>query len=272
MAAIVLLLSVWRPLPVNAGTVPMDAACAGFGAPGWPGEQGVPLCRKAFAARFDTAAKVPLWTVEHLTKPQVRSTGKGSKRDHFREDPALGKRSPTLADYRGADFDRGHMAPAEDADWDGAAYRETFLLSNVAPMVGRTMNRTLWADIEQVARDWAYCRGEVYVWTGPVLKHPVASGRFIGPSRVAVPEQFYKIIYAPQGPQVIAFLAANQKYQKPAVSSFVVAVDKIEALTGLDFLSALPDAVEQRLEASAAEATRRIHAYQGDGPYCGFSR
>jgi endonuclease G len=74
----------------------------------------------------------------------------------------------------------------------------------------------------------------------------------IGKEKVAVPNYFYKIVLDEyQGKyRMIAFLIPNDESKRP-LYEFVVSVDKIEQLTGIDFFYQLPDVVENQLEKSS---------------------
>ena len=71
-----------------------------------------------------------------------------------------------------------------------------------------------------------------------------------------VPTHFYKVILAESTAgelELFAFLLANDR--QPLAGEprdYLVTVDSIEALSGLDFFSVLPDADEHRLEAAVA--------------------
>ena len=78
---------------------------------------------------------------------------------------------------------------------------------------------------------------------------------------MAVPSGFYKIVAdlsVPESPEVLAFFFPHQdvtgNVPKVQVESVLESVDEIERMTGLDFLSALPDEVERPIGAIAATA------------------
>ena len=50
--------------------------------------------------------------------------------------------------------------------------------------------------------------------------------------------------------KAIAFLMAHEESNK-ALYEFVVSIDEIEALTGIDFFPALPDDIENELESTS---------------------
>jgi|TARA_B110000971_G_scaffold103221_1_gene106192 endonuclease G len=65
---------------------------------------------------------------------------------------------------------------------------------------------------------------------------------------VSVPDQFYKIIYDVKNQKMFAYLMPNKKIESR--EKYVVTVDSIEALTGIDFYADLSDDLEDKLEAS----------------------
>lgn len=83
--------------------------------------------------------------------------------------------------------------------------------------------------------------------TGGVLSDNLKG---IGSEDVSVPKYFYKVLldYNQGNVKMIAFLVPHQESSKP-LYEFVVSVDKIEALTGIDFFPQLADNLEEKLEA-----------------------
>ena len=71
-------------------------------------------------------------------------------------------------------------------------------------------------------------------------------------NKVWVPDAFFKVILCRQGkPKAIGFIYRNEGV-KQYVDEAVCSVDKVEALTGIDFFPSLDDATENRIEASAS--------------------
>ena len=84
----------------------------------------------------------------------------------------------------------------------------------------------------------------------PFEKRLIKEGlKTIGTEDVAVPNYFYKIILTKDKSNMIGFLVPHKDSNKP-LYSFVVPVDEIEKMTGIDFFSALPDDLENKLEAN----------------------
>ena len=65
---------------------------------------------------------------------------------------------------------------------------------------------------------------------------------------MSVPDQFYKIIYDAKNQKMFAYLMPNKKIESR--EKYVVTVDAIEALTGIDFYHELDDDLENKPEAS----------------------
>jgi len=165
--------------------------------------------------------------------------------DDFRPDPSVRTGSAETSDYSGSGYDRGHLAPAADMAWSGATMSESFYYSNMSPQLPG-FNRGVWKRLEELFRDWAGLYDSLLVVTGPVLSPQLPS---IGPNRVSVPEFYYKVLVdtARTHKHGIGFLLPNNSSQLP-LTAFVVTIDSVERLTGLDFFHAFPDVLEKSLE------------------------
>jgi len=179
---------------------------------------------------------------EHLSRTQF-------KRPYFEIDKAVKTKAAHWRNYKQSGYDRGHLCPAADRKYSQEAHDETFLTSNISPQ-SHGFNSGIWNALEQKVRVWSNTYDGVFVVTGGVLKGNLKT---IGAEAVAVPNYFYKILmdYNRGKPKMIAFLMAHETSGRP-LSDFVVSVDQIESLTGIDFFPQLNDAIEDRLEASSS--------------------
>ena len=95
-------------------------------------------------------------------------------------------------------------------------------------------------------RKWVLSAGRLYVVTGGVLTSNKVRIGLDG----NIPKYFYKVVYDPNGQgKMIAFLIPNEKSTKP-LQSYVLSVDSVESLTGIDFFPELKDSIENILESS----------------------
>ncbi|MES2576495.1 MAG: DNA/RNA non-specific endonuclease, partial [Bacteroidota bacterium] len=147
--------------------------------------------------------------------------------------------------YKKSIYDKGHLCPAGDMEFALDAYNETFFTSNISPQV-RNFNNGVWNRLEQKVRYWAVKYDGIYVITGGVLESSLIT---IGKEKVSVPKFFYKILLDNSGGnmKMIGFLIPNSESDKP-LYSFVVSVDYIEKMTGINFFPKLNDNIENQLE------------------------
>jgi endonuclease G len=169
------------------------------------------------------------------------------KRPYFEQDDKVANGSANYWNYKNSGYNKGHLCPAGDRTFSEEAYNETFLTSNISPQL-YDFNAGIWNRLEQKVRYWAEKYGQLYIVTGGVLKPNLKT---IGEENVAVPDYFYKIILDTQEPEIksIAFLIPHEASEK-GLYQFVVSINDIEKITGIDFFSKLPDDLEDELESS----------------------
>ncbi len=186
------------------------------------------------------------WVAYELKKSHLSKIN--FKRPYFEIDKAVTTGAAHWRNYKKSGYDRGHLCPAADRKYSQSAHDETFLTSNISPQK-HDFNSGVWNRLEQKTRYWASKYDGVFVISGGILK---GNMRTIGEEKVSVPNQFYKVLIDNNSgePKVLAFLMPHKDSSKP-LYEFVVSVDDIENLTGIDFFSELEDTVENRIEASS---------------------
>jgi endonuclease G len=197
--------------------------------------------------------------------------------DAFEEDAEFPPQArATLDDYAAvsSDYARGHMAPADDMRWSESAEGQSNLLTNIAPQIGQTFNGSIWKTIENRVRSWVMDREDLTIICGPVFEsrprvYPIARQpqterqklyNVVGENDVAVPTAFFKIVVDmrnQQSPNLLAFLVPHIETQpgpERRIETYLTSVDRIEELSGLDFLTNLPDNVQEEIESVVAAA------------------
>jgi endonuclease G len=185
-----------------------------------------------FASEYSPALRVPLYSVEHLTREHVveHQRNHDGRTDSFRPDDRLTHdQRAELADYKRSGYDRGHMAPDADS-WDAPSEYDTFVLSNMVPQAPDN-NRELHAHIEGAVRHLAKQEGELYVFTGPVFQ---GNTEYMH-RRVAIPSGIFKLVYDPKRNAAAAYLENN--VNGPQGQTYkVITPAELTQLTGIDFL------------------------------------
>lgn len=217
----------------------------------WPGELGAPavgtrdirrLDNDGFIIGYDVARRRPAWVVYGVTEV---ADYRHLPRPRFVADPRL-DHAPALSIYAGPDYDRGHLAPnyAMSQLYGQRAQRQSFYYSNVTPQRPR-LNQLLWQRLEELEVD-AIAPQVDRLW---VMLGPVAA------DNVGVPTAFFRIWIARTsqgGWRSLAFMVPQTVRGDERLSDFVVAIDRIEAATGLDVFSGLDRSTQQQLEAEPA--------------------
>ena len=201
------------------------------------------LSHTAFSLGYSEEHEQAAWVSYLLSRQHERNSFE--RRNNFKEDPLIPGGSASSEDYTNSGYDRGHLAPAGDLDFGKEVLAESFYMSNISPQ-HPSFNRGGWRALEEQVRLWASREDSLLLVTGPVLRKGL---KRIGDNQVSVTEYFYKIILDARPPEVkvIGFLMANRGIMKN-IEDFVVPVDSIEALSGLDFFPQIPDVLEDSLE------------------------
>ncbi len=186
------------------------------------------------------------WVAYELKKDQLSHTN--HERPYFIDDPEAETGSASWRNYKRSGYDKGHLCPAGDRRFSVGAFNETFYTSNISQQLN-DFNAGVWNRLEQKTRYWASKYDGVYVVTGGVLTEGLET---IGNENVSVPKYFYKILLDRSRGEykVIAFLVPHEDSEKP-INKFVVSIDEIEKMTGINFFPKLPDAIEDKLEKSS---------------------
>ncbi|UYV66552.1 ENDOG [Cordylochernes scorpioides] len=219
---------------------------------GMPGVHHISLMGDDLVIGYDTALRVPRWVLEHLTPDSLSGGGFKRKGSDFFEDKSIHPyfRS-TTQDYKGSGFDRGHMAAAGNHKKFSRDYKDTFILSNMAPQVGEDFNRGIWNNLEIYVRDKFVTKyDETFVLTGTLFLprrdsqtgQATVSYKTIGSNNVAVPSHFFKVVVARQGDhmELESYLMANQGTKDSSLGKFLVPKKDIEKASGLLIFEKIP--------------------------------
>lgn len=182
----------------------------------------------------------PEWTFHMICQDCF---GDSKRQNNFREDPLVKTKSAQLSDYKGSGFDRGHLVPAADMNKNVKAMSESFYLSNMSPQ-NPSFNRGIWRKLETQIREWSMDYDTLFIVTGPIIEENYST---IGANEIAIPQYYYKAVYAKASGKMIGFILPNEG-SKENILQYQVTIDEIEKRTKLDFFPALQDDIEASLE------------------------
>ena len=195
---------------------------------------------KAIRVNFNPSLRIPNCVAYELTATMADMADAPDhevrKNYNYNKDPKI-KACPDHWEYRGSGYSRGHMAPAMDMRWDKTTMTECFYMTNMCPQETK-LNNDDWRVLEEKIHRWAKRDKRILVFTGPIMgKNPKMIGK--DKQNIAVPDAFFKVLYAPDQGRSIAFIYDNRPCPGN-ISKYAVTVAEVERRTGLTFSNAIP--------------------------------
>lgn len=200
---------------------------------------------KQFSLSYNEAAEQADWVAYELTREEIQI--KRKRTNHFTADLNIKTKSANNKDYSSTGFDKGHLCPAANCKASEEAYKESFVMSNISPQLP-LFNREVWKELETYERQLAMKYGKIWCVTGPVFIYGGNLGK-LGANKVTIPSYFYKVILRKNSEGKFKSIA----YLLPQVGAtknhrnYIVSVNSIETLTGIDFFPFL-EKNENRIE------------------------
>jgi endonuclease G, mitochondrial len=222
--------------------------------------QAIFIDRPQYALLYDRRKHTAVWASWQLNRDWLGQLN----RPAFAPDPLLSKErdliTPSL--YTGSGFDRGHLVPAADRNRTPEDSAAVFYMSNIVPQAPDN-NRGPWEGLESYCRSLAKSGKELHIIAGPLGRGGVGSkGRVesIAKGEIIVPANLWKIVVVIDRPglgiagvtatsRVIAVLMPNEQgIKEDDWRSFRTTVRDLEERTGYNFLSNVPQSVQDIVE------------------------
>lgn len=204
-----------------------------------------------YCMEYHLAKRHSRWVA--FTAYDVTAADHITRTDAWADDPALAPEyHTTKADYSG--YDRGHLVASNDRRYCREANEQTFYYSNMSPQLA-DFNQKIWQKLEENVKSWmqdAALRDTLYVVKGGTIRDDQVI-KYNGDSQVAVPKYYFMAVLARKGEQYqsIAFWLEHKSYPTPYdLPGKAISVDELEENTGIDFFPLLPDAIENKVEAT----------------------
>jgi endonuclease G len=188
------------------------------------------LCRESYAVGYNYKYKIPNFSVANLTLAKI---SKMYYRDnYYTEDRDIDREyRAKVIDYEKIGFIKAQLISDENLDFTKKAQIEAFLLSNIAPQY-TSFYYNIWDPLQEYIRDLLKRRAKLHIIAGTVIKD-----NYKLLNSIVIPTEFYMIIYDPFKQKAITFLIPHtKKIANTRLNSYITTVQKIEMLTGLDFL------------------------------------
>lgn len=219
--------------------------------------------KKQYHLSYNNSTRTANWVSWHLNTSYLGST---PRQDDFRADYTLPSQWYRVDDraYSGSGFDRGHICPSADRTLTITDNSATFLMTNMMPQAPNN-NRITWAQLESYCRSLVVSGKELFIVAGPHGQGGEGSNGYaetVNQGNVVVPSNTWKIILVldngdndlariNQNTRTIAIVMPNtQTANTKKWYEYRVSIDEVEQLTGFDFLTNVPDDIQQVIESS----------------------
>lgn len=213
---------------------------------------------------YDYTKRCPLWVAYPMNKGFCSS--EGSRTNAWCADPAVNEnRQPAL--YKsycseGKPYNRGHLLSSHARTGNTVANQQTFYFTNMVPQLSSTFNcgGSCWNALEEAeVAATPYGRDTLYVVTGCIFEdgHKSVRNRNDGID-CAVPDSFFKCYmkcsYDSSGTvtsaKAIGYIIPHNAPKNTYYSLYAASIDKIESITGWDFFANVPEAIQEKAEAT----------------------
>lgn len=209
--------------------------------------------KRPYTLSYNNSKRIPNWSSWQLNKSWL---GTVPRAKDFRSDSSLPKGwyQVKSSDYNGSGYDRGHLTPSADRTKDPETNSATFLMTNILPQTPDN-NRDVWEGLESESRKLVNLGKELYIVAGGLGEKGT-----IGAQKISIPASTWKVIVVmdqlnlkasdvTDKTRVIAVDIPNiQGIREKTWRDYRLSVDQLEEKTGYNFLSNVPEMVQQAIE------------------------
>jgi DNA/RNA endonuclease G (NUC1) len=268
-------------LPTTVATASTSALYGNnteFGDPtDWDDSDDFIIRRAQYTTSFNKNRNTPNWVSYDLEATHIGS--EVDRCDCFTQDPQLPSSYThiTTANYTGAGafagygIDRGHLARSFDRTTGNLDNATTYYFSNIIPQAA-DLNQGPWAILENYLGDKArFENKEVYIVAGVAG----SIGTVKDSGKLVIPDKVWKVavimphdrgladVHDYRDVEVVAVIMPNVAgIRNVDWHTYQTTIDAVEALSGYDLLSLLPDKIERAVESNTQPPFATL-----DGPY-----
>lgn len=217
------------------------------------------LANKYYVLSYNRAKGIPNWAAWRISKSEIGDIPRPNP-DPFKPDDRLPKdwNRITPSDYTRSGFDKGHVCPSADRSASVEGMTATFLMTNMTPQTG-DLNRGPWQKLEGYLRTLVTRGSDVYIVAG------IYGEKGKVKNEVSIPTNSWKVALVVPAGQPASSANANTRViavDMPNVNGiknadwqiYRTSVRQIEQKTGYNFLSNLPQNVQDAIETKVDNA------------------
>lgn len=220
-----------------------------------------------YMLEWDKTKRSQRWSCCQMTRENIKANVQRyySKTNQYPQDPDLAVADRFSGDpFYGSGFDHGHIIASADRLYNEDVNYQTFFLTNMQPQYTE-FNSGIWQKMENQVRKWVN-QGKssdvYYVCKGGTIDHGDQVLKTTGQG-LLVPRYFFMALLCQnsQGYKGIALWAENldEDHSSDNLKDYMISIDQLEELTGIDFFCNLPDKEEARVEDACTPTAWGFH-------------
>ena len=160
-------------------------------------------------------------------------------------------------------YDHGHLCPSADRRNTKQQQYQTFYLTNMMPQ-NSVFNSGVWANMENWVRNQISTgsKDTLYVVKGGTIDTP-SQYKAQTVHGMIIPKYYYMAVLMKNssGYRAMGFWIEHKASKDTNLSKYVVNIDTLEQLTGIDFFCNLPDEIENHVESLPLENVLRAWGF-----------
>lgn len=216
---------------------------------------------------YDKATYTSMWVAYPLSAHHMGSYGRPDSWDWNPYISTSDQVNLCSRSYAG-DYSRGHLIPNASRNGIREMQLQTFYVTNSVPQIQGGFNGGIWQKLEAALQSIGE-RETIYIVTG-VAFNKVGESKSVNYTKakddtkdVPVPNYFYKVVLKVKtnsngevtDAETVGFWFENKYHDNSLYANYTVTTDQVEAWTGFDFFTKLPDTLEEAAEKNSSWST-----------------
>lgn len=216
---------------------------------------------------YDKATYTSMWVAYPLSAHHMGSYGRPDSWDWNPYISTSDQVNLCSRSYAG-DYSRGHLIPNASRNGNREMQLQTFYVTNSVPQIQGGFNGGIWQKLEAALQSIGE-RETIYIVTG-VAFNKVGESKSVSYTQakddtkdVPVPNYFYKVVLKVKtnsngevtDAETVGFWFENKYHDNSLYANYTVTTDQVEAWTGFDFFTKLPDTLEEAAEKNSSWST-----------------
>lgn len=166
--------------------------------------------------------------------------------------------------FMGSGYDHGHLCPSADRLNSRTSNIQTFYLTNMMPQL-KGFNAGVWENMENWVRNQIKVgsRDTLFIVKGGTIDNAsqIKSTKVHG---MIIPKYYYMALLMKNssGYRAMGFWVEHKESNDANLAKYVVNIDTLEQLTGIDFFCNLPDNTEEHVESLPLDNVLRAWSFK----------